>query len=68
MEAGCEVENSVAHAAGPETFSFEELLSPLASAVGARVRLAHITPSLVFALTRLVGLVLRGRCAEPRRG
>ena len=59
VTAGYQVENSVADAAGPETFTFEKLLSLLASAVGARVRLAHTTPSLGFALTRLVGLLLR---------
>ena len=59
VAAGSQRENSVADAAGPETFSFEELLRLLASAVGARVRLAHTTPSLGFALTRLVGLMLR---------
>ena len=44
---------------GPETFTFEELLRLLASSVGARVRLVHTPPLLGFALTRLVGLLLR---------
>ena len=57
--AGSRRENSIADAAGPETFSFEELLRLLASGVGARVRLAHTPASLGFALTRLVGLPLR---------
>ena len=35
------------------------MLSLLASAVGARVRMVHPPPSLGFALTRLVGLLLR---------
>ena len=35
------------------------MLCLLAVSVGARVRLVHTTPSLRFALTRLVGLVLR---------
>ena len=47
------------YAAGPETFTFEELLRLLASAVGARVRLVHTPPSMGFALTRLVDLLLR---------
>ena len=59
VAVGSGSENSVADAAGPETFSFEELLRLLASAVGARVRMVHTTPSLGFALTRLVGLLLR---------
>ena len=49
----------VVDAAGPDTFTFDELLRLLASAVGARVRLVHTPPSLGFPLTRLVGLMLR---------
>ena len=46
-------------AAGPETFTFEELLQLPAGAVGARVRLVHTPPTVGFAMTRLVGLLLR---------
>ena len=49
----------LADAAGPEAFTFEELLRLLAEAVGARVRLVHTPPSIGFALTQLVGLLLR---------
>ena len=59
VEAGSRGESFIADAAGPDTFTFEELLRVLASAVGARVRLVHTPPSLGFALTRLVGLLLR---------
>ena len=59
VAAGSKSENTVADAAGPETFTFKELLRLLAKAVGIRVRLVHISPSLGFALTRLVGLLLR---------
>ena len=59
VEAGSRGESLIAGAAGPETFTFEELLRLLASAVGARVRLVHTPPSLGFALTRLIGLLLR---------
>ena len=59
VAAGSQSENTVADAAGPDTFTFEELLRLLASAVNARVRLAHTPPSLGFALTRLVGVMLR---------
>ena len=51
--------DSFVAAAGPESFTFEELLRLLASAVGARVRLVHTPASLGFALTRSVGLLLR---------
>ena len=46
-------------AAGPETFTFEELLRLLASAVGARVRLVHTHPTVGYCMTKLVGLALR---------
>ncbi len=59
VEAGARNGSFIDDAAGPDTFTFEELLRLLASAVGARVLLAHTPPSLGFALTRLVGLLLR---------
>jgi len=59
VTAGSRSISFVADAAGPETFSFEEPLGLLASAVDAQVRLAHTPPSLEVALTRLVGLLLR---------
>ena len=51
--------NSVADAAGPETFSFEELLRLLASAMGVRCRLVHTPPALGLMLTQMVGLMKR---------
>ena len=59
VEAGSRTDRFVADSAGPETFTFEELLRLLALAVGARVRLVRTLPSLGFALTKLVGLFLR---------
>ena len=59
MEAGSRNNSFVADAAGPDTFTFEELLRLLAEAVGARVRLVHTPPSMGFGLTKLVGLFLR---------
>ena len=59
VEASSRADNFVADAAGPETFSFEELLQLLASAVGARIRLVHTPVPVGYALTRLVGLLLR---------
>ena len=59
VAAGSQNENTVAVAAGPDTFAFEELLRLLASGMNALVRLVHTPPSLGFALTRLVGLLPR---------
>ncbi len=58
VEAGSQSENTVADAAGPETFSFEELLRLLASAMGVRARLLHTPSSVSLALTQLVGLLM----------
>ena len=59
VDAGSGRDTFVADAAGPETFTFEELLRLLALAVGSCVRLLHTPPPLGFALTRVVGLLLR---------
>ena len=59
VKAGSRTGGFSADAAGPETFTFEELLRLLASSVGARVRLVLTPPSLGFGLIRLVGLLLR---------
>ena len=59
VEAGYQSENSVADAAGPDTFSFEELLRLLASSMGVRARLVRTPPSVGLALTGLVGLLKR---------
>ena len=58
MDAGSRTDCCVADAAGPETFIFEELLRLLAQVVGAQIQLVHTPPSLGFAMTRLVGLLL----------
>ncbi len=59
VEAGSQSENSVADAAGPDTFSFEGLLRLLASAMGVRARLVRTPPTVGLALTGLVGLLMR---------
>ena len=59
VATGSRTDNFVVYAAGPETFTFEELLLLLASVVSARVRLVNTPASVGLALTRLVGLLLR---------
>ena len=58
VEAGALSGNSVADAVGPETFSFDELLRLLASAMHIRARLMHVPPSVGLALTQMVGLLM----------
>ena len=65
VEAGAMSGNSVADAAGPETFSFKELLRLLALAMGVRARLVHAPPRVGLALTQLAGL-LKGDLALTR--
>ena len=59
VASGSLSENTVADAAGPDTFTFEELLRLLAKAVNTHVRLVHMLPAAGFAATRLIGLLLR---------
>ena len=59
MQAGSQSENSVADAAGPDTFTFEALLRLLASSMGIRRWFLHTPPSVGLALTGLVGLMMR---------
>ena len=59
VQAGSQSKNSVADAAGPDTFSFEALLRLLASSMGVRIRFLRTPPSVGLALTGLVGLLMR---------
>ena len=59
VASGSLSENTVADAAGPDTFTFEELLRLLAKAVGSRVRLVQTHPTVAYSTTKLVGLLLR---------
>ena len=68
VDASSSGESFVADAAGPETFTFEELPRLLASSVGARVRLVHTPPPLGFRPDPAGGPAAAGRRADPRRG
>ncbi|HUP82730.1 MAG TPA: NAD-dependent epimerase/dehydratase family protein [Candidatus Limnocylindria bacterium] len=46
-------------AAGPETFTFDELVRVVKSAVGSRSLLIHMPVSVVLATTRLLGVLVR---------
>ena len=59
VEAGSQSESFVVDSAGPETFSFEELLRLLACSMGVRAWLVHTPPPVGLALTRLAGLLVR---------
>ena len=55
VEAGSQSKNSVADAAGPDTFSFEGLLRLLASSMGVRRWFLHTPARVGLSLTGLVG-------------
>lgn len=50
---------SAEDAAGPETYTFDEFLALLRTAVNGRARLLHLPPTVVVALGRALGPVLR---------
>lgn len=51
-------ENETLNAVGPETFTFEELVQRIASAIGRSPRLLHVPASLAYSTTRVVGRFL----------
>ena len=59
VAAGGKAEDSLEDAAGPETFTFAELLRLLASAMGARCRITAMPPTFALNLTRIVGYLRR---------
>ena len=61
VEVGSQSGSSVADAAGADVFSFEALLRLLTSSMGVRSRLVHTPPLVGFALTGLVGVLMRDR-------
>ncbi|MEW6397874.1 MAG: NAD-dependent epimerase/dehydratase family protein [Bacillota bacterium] len=58
VRAGGSTADTVVDAAGPETFTFEELVRLVARAVGSRARLVHLPPAAGFVLGSVVGLMV----------
>ena len=59
LASGCQSQNIIADVASQDTFTCEDLLRLLATAVGARVRLVHTHPTVGYCMTKLVGPALR---------
>jgi uncharacterized protein YbjT (DUF2867 family) len=59
VTAGLGSEPAVLDAAGPDIFSFEELVRLVREAVGSRAAIVHASPRLAFGLSALTGKVLR---------
>jgi len=58
VEAASSEENVTFDAAGPETFTFEELVRLIARTVGSRARITHVSPSKALFFSRLAGRLL----------
>lgn len=59
IEAGARKGDEIFDSAGPEAFTFEELVREIARAVGRRPRILHAPPSLVMAASRVIGAIVR---------
>ena len=59
VEAGSMEENVITDVAGPEIFTFDELVRSLRDAIGSRTTLVHMPSGLALAGTRAVSLYLR---------
>jgi uncharacterized protein YbjT (DUF2867 family) len=59
VRAADEKGNAVRDAAGPDAYTFDELVRLIAQALGRRIRILHVTPSLDLLLIRLIGWAVR---------
>jgi uncharacterized protein YbjT (DUF2867 family) len=59
VAAGSGTQPTVMDAAGPDILSFDELVRLVREAVGSRAAILHGSPRLAFALSGLVGKILR---------
>jgi NADH dehydrogenase len=55
VAAGARMQTETLEAAGPEVFTFDELVRLIAAAVGSRARLLHVSPERALQLTRMIG-------------
>jgi nucleoside-diphosphate-sugar epimerase len=58
VELGLAGENAVVDGIGPETYTFDELVRTIRSAVGSRARLLHVSPMLAHGATTVIGRLL----------
>jgi uncharacterized protein YbjT (DUF2867 family) len=59
VNAAANEENVTVDAAGPEAFSFNELVRLIARTLGGRIRIVHVNPTLSYYLTRVLGFAVR---------
>lgn len=59
VEASRSNSNVYIDAAGPETYTFDQLVRLIARTVGSRARIVHVSPQLALAAASLIGMVQR---------
>ena len=59
VNSGHQDDNVILDAVGPETFTFNELMTMIASQVNSRARIVHIKPKLAYLLAKLIGYAVR---------
>lgn len=52
---GKRTDNRIINAIGPENFAYEELVAAVGEAIGKRRRLVHVSPSLGYVASRVIG-------------
>lgn len=59
VAAGRKDESLVVDAAGPEVYTFEDLVRLIAAKIGRRPRIVHLSPALAIPLITSIGLLVR---------
>jgi NADH dehydrogenase len=59
VEAGSQQFNMTMDAAGPEIFTFNELLESIKQAIGSKTKLVHVPPAVAMTMSKAIGLALR---------
>jgi len=59
VQAGHRADNVVIDAVGPETYTFDELITLIRRALRIRTRVIHLPPRLALAASRVIGALLR---------
>lgn len=59
VEAGARTADEIFDSAGPEAFTFEDLVRVIARAIDRPARIVHLPPAALMAASRLVGTLVR---------
>ena len=59
VERAAQTDNTTTDAIGPETYTFNELVSVIAGVLHSRARVVHMQPMLALALSRVIGFLRR---------